>query len=117
MAAEVRVDIHHFAPRCLAETERGNTGRFRPKRTTMSLREGFEQIDLLDRSNLNSLKNRGQMLIGRVFGGNGLNKYQLSKMEFRSTFEHSIDSWSGAIVARRWWTVSCGTSQCGSGKP
>ena len=87
------------------------------KELLWSLRERFEQIDHLDSSHLNSLKNRGQELIGRVFGGNGLYKYQLSKMEFRSTFEHSIDSWSGAIVARRWWTVSCGTSQSGSGKP
>jgi hypothetical protein len=87
------------------------------KELLRSLREGFEQLDPFDRSNLNSLRNRGQMLIGRVFGGNGLYKDQLSKIEFRPTFQASIDSWSGAIVARRWWTVSCGTSLCGSGKP
>ena len=68
------------------------------KELLRSLREGFEHLDLFDRSNLNSLRNRGQMLIGRVFGGNGLYKYPLSKMEFCSTFE------------------PCGTSQCGSGK-
>jgi hypothetical protein len=70
------------------------------------LREGFEYLEPFDRSSLNSLGNRGQMFIARVFGENSLCKDQLSKLEFRPTFQASIDSWSGAIVARRWWTVS-----------
>jgi hypothetical protein len=72
------------------------------KELLRSLRDGFEQLDTFDRSSLNSLRNRGQMSLGWVFGGNSLYKYQLSEMEFRPTFELSIDSWSGAIVARRW---------------
>jgi hypothetical protein len=47
------------------------------KELLRSLREGFKQLDPFDRSNLNSLRNCGQMLIGRVFGGNGLYKDQV----------------------------------------
>jgi hypothetical protein len=78
------------------------------KELLRSLREGFEQLDTFDRSNLNNLRHCGQMLIGRVFGGNGLYKDQISNIGFRPAFQASIDSWSGAIVARRLWSVSCG---------
>jgi predicted nucleotide-binding protein len=48
-----------------------------------SLRDGFEQLELFDRATLNSLRNRGQMIIGRVFGPDSSYNERLSSIEFR----------------------------------
>lgn len=48
-----------------------------------SLRDGFEQLELGDSATLNGLKNRGQMIIRRVFGPNSSYSEQLSNIEFR----------------------------------
>lgn len=49
----------------------------------LSLRDGFEQLELFDRVELNSLRNRGQMYIRRVFGPDSPYIERLSSIEFR----------------------------------
>lgn len=48
-----------------------------------SLRDGFEQLNLFDRVRLNSLRDRGQMIIGRVFGSDSPYIERLTSIEFR----------------------------------
>jgi hypothetical protein len=48
-----------------------------------SLRDGFEQLKLFDSAKLNSLKDRGQMIIGRVFGPDSPYIERLTSIEFR----------------------------------
>lgn len=48
-----------------------------------SLRDGFEQLNLFDRARLNSLRDRGQMIIGRVFGSDSPYIERLTSIEFR----------------------------------
>jgi predicted nucleotide-binding protein len=47
-----------------------------------SLRDGFEQLKLFDSAKLNSLKDRGQMIIGRVFGPDSPYIERLTSIEF-----------------------------------
>jgi predicted nucleotide-binding protein len=47
-----------------------------------SLRDGFEQLNLFDRARLNSLRDRGQMIIGRVFGPDSPYIERLTSIEF-----------------------------------
>jgi hypothetical protein len=47
-----------------------------------SLRDGFEQLELFDRARLNSLRDRGQMIIGRVFGPDSPYIERLTSIEF-----------------------------------
>jgi hypothetical protein len=48
-----------------------------------SLREEFEQLELFDRAKLNSLRDRGQMYIRRIFGPDSPYIEQLASIEFR----------------------------------
>jgi hypothetical protein len=48
-----------------------------------SLRDGFEQLKLFDKARLNSLRDRGQMIIGRVFGPDSPYIVRLTSIEFR----------------------------------
>lgn len=50
-----------------------------------SLRDGFEQLELFDGPRLNSLRDRGRMIIGRVFGNDSPYIERLSSIEFRYT--------------------------------
>jgi hypothetical protein len=47
------------------------------------LRDEFEHLELFDRATLNGLRNRGQMIIQRVFGPDSSYREQLSSIEFR----------------------------------
>jgi predicted nucleotide-binding protein len=47
-----------------------------------SLREEFKQLELFDRARLNSLRDRGQMIIRRVFGPDSSYSARLSGIEF-----------------------------------
>jgi len=48
-----------------------------------SLRDGFEQLELFDSSDLNSLRDRGRMRIGKVFGEGSPYIERLSNIQFR----------------------------------
>lgn len=50
-----------------------------------SLRDEFEKLEPFDRAGLNSLRDRGQMIIRRVFGADSTYMGQLSAIEFRYT--------------------------------
>lgn len=49
----------------------------------LSLRDGFERLELFDRAELNSLRDRGQMIIRLVFGPDSSYSERLSSIEFR----------------------------------
>ncbi len=52
----------------------------------LSLRKGFEELEPFDGSRLNALRNRGQMIIRRVFGASGAYySERLSSIEFYYT--------------------------------
>lgn len=53
------------------------------KELLLSLRGGFEQLELFDRAKLNGLKDRGQMIIRRAFGQDSVYSERLSRIEFR----------------------------------
>jgi hypothetical protein len=48
----------------------------------LSLRKGFEELELLDESGLNSLRDRGRMIIRRVFGEDSTYIQRLFDIEF-----------------------------------
>jgi hypothetical protein len=61
------------------------------KELLLSLRTGFEQLELFDQPSLNSLRNRGRTILGQVFGEDSPYKDQLSNIGF-----HNV----GVIITR-----------------
>lgn len=51
----------------------------------LSLRDGFEQLELFDESGLRSLRDRGQMIIRRAFGADSPYRERLSNIGFHYT--------------------------------
>ncbi len=69
-----------------------------------SLRDGFERLEVFDSSELNSLRNRGEMLIRRIFGEDSPHAERLSNIVFRRNMAipiSSSDSVSPAITEAR----------------
>jgi predicted nucleotide-binding protein len=64
----------------------------------LSLRKGFEGLQVFDQSGLNSLRVRGQMIIGRLFGEESSYIEWLSKISFSSGTLSRVVSASGEIV-------------------
>jgi hypothetical protein len=55
----------------------------------LSLRKGFEDLELFDRAGFNSLRDRGNMIIGRLLGEDSPNEERLSDISFR---------WKGSVA-------------------
>ena len=66
------------------------------KELLLSLREGFEQLQLFDTTELNTLRDRGQMRIRRVFGEGSSYSDRLSSISFRSSGGVAVISSFGA---------------------
>jgi hypothetical protein len=66
------------------------------KEKLLSLRKGFEDLQLFEGATLNTLRRRGQVIIGRVFGEDSPYKEQLSGISFRGGGGVAIVSTFGA---------------------
>ncbi len=62
------------------------------KELLLSLRDGFEQLEIFDQPGLNSLRERARMRIGRVFGEDSPYIERLSNITFRSRMSVPIVS-------------------------
>jgi predicted nucleotide-binding protein len=64
----------------------------------LSLRKGFEKLETFDRARLNGLKDRGNMIIRRVFGEDSPYEKRLSGISFRGAGVAIVSSSGGSVT-------------------